>query len=147
MATKLDIKLNTVGAIMTSRVVTIEMDDSLQVIQDVFRRVKFHHLVVVDEGKIVGIISDRDFFKAISPFVNTLSETNRDRATLEKRAHQIMSHYPITVRKSCMIEKAARMMLERGISCLPVTHADGTVEGILTWKDLFKVFLQPESYS
>ena len=147
MATKLDIRLNTVGAIMTSRVVTIEMDDSLQVIQDVFRRVKFHHLVVVDEGKIVGIISDRDFFKAISPFVNTLSETNRDRATLEKRAHQIMSHYPITVRKSCPIEKAAKTMLERGISCLPVTHADGTVEGVLTWKDLFKVFLQPESDS
>jgi acetoin utilization protein AcuB len=147
MATKLDIKLNTVGAIMTSRVVTIEMDDSLQVIQDVFRRMKFHHLVVVDEGKIVGLISDRDFFKAISPFVDTFSETNRDRATLEKRAHQIMSHYPITVLKSCPIDKAARMMLERGVSCLPVTNSDRTVEGILTWKDLFKVFLPPESDS
>lgn len=144
MVTKLDIKVNTVGAIMTSRVVTIKMDDSLQVIQDVFRRMKFHHLIVVDEGKIAGIISDRDFFKAISPFVNTLSETNRDRATLEKRAHQIMSHSPITVLKSCPIEHAARMMLERGVSCLPVTNADHTVEGILTWKDLFKVFLPPE---
>ena len=132
---------------MTSRVVTIEMDDSLQVIQDVFRKVKFHHLIVVDEGKIVGIISDRDFFKAISPFVNTLSETNRDRATLDKRAHQIMSHYPLTVLKSCPIEKAAKMMLERGVSCLPITNADHMVEGILTWKDLFKVFLQPESDS
>ena len=90
MATKLGIRLNRVSAIMTSRVVTVEMDDSLQVIQDIFRQVKYHHLVVVDEGKIVGIISDRDFFKAISPFVGTLSETNRDQATLEKRAHQIM---------------------------------------------------------
>ena len=147
MATKLNLRVKTVGAIMTSRVVTIEMDDSLKVIQDVFRRVKFHHLVVVDEGKIVGIISDRDFFEAISPFVNTLSETNRDRATLEKRAHQIMSHYPVTVLKSCPIEKAAKMMLERGVSCLPVTNSDGMVEGVLTWKDLFKVFLHPESDS
>ena len=144
MAMLLDLRLKTVGAIMTSRVVTIEMDDSLEVIQSVFRRVKFHHLVVVDEGKIVGIISDRDFFKAISPFVNTLSETNRDRATLEKRAHQIMSHYPTTVRKSCPIEKAANMMLERGLSCLPVTNNEGIVEGILTWKDLVKAFLQSE---
>ncbi len=126
---------------MVSRVVTIEMDDSLQVIQEVFRKVKFHHLIVVDEGKAVGIISDRDFFKAISPFVGTISETNRDRATLEKRAHQIMSHFPITVLKSCPIEKAARMMLERGVSCLPVTNNDGIVEGVLTWKDLFKAFL------
>jgi len=144
MVANLDIKVNTVGAIMTSRVVTIGMDDSLKVIEGVFRRVKFHHLVVVDEGKIVGLLSDRDFFKAISPFVNTVSETERDRATMEKRAHQIMSHNPITVLKSCPIEKAARMMLEWGVTCLPVTNADRTVEGILTWKDLFKVFLPPE---
>ncbi len=129
---------------MVSRVVTIEMDDSLQVIQGVFSKVKFHHLIVVDEGKAVGIISDRDFFKAISPFVGTLSETNRDRATLEKRAHQIMSHFPITVLKSCPIEKAAMIMLERGVSCLPVTNNDGMLEGVLTWKDLFKAFLPSE---
>ena len=129
---------------MTSRVVTIEMDDSLQVIQEVFRKVKFHHLVVVDEGKIVGIISDRDFFKAISPFVNTISETVRDRATLEKRAHQIMSRNPLTVPKTCLIEHAAQTMLKRGVSCLPVTNADGMVKGILTWKDIFKAFLQSE---
>jgi len=147
VATQLDVRLKTVGAIMTSCVVTIEMDDSLQVIQDIFRRVQFHHLVVVDKGKIVGIISDRDFFKAISPFVNTLSETNRDRATPEKRAHQIMSHSPIPVLKSCPIEKATKMMLERGVSCLPVTNSDCMVEGILTWKDLFKAFLRHNSDS
>lgn len=147
MTTQLDLRLKRVGAIMTSRVVTIEMDDTLQVIQDVFRKVKFHHLLVVDEEKIVGIISDRDFFKALSPFVNTLSETDRDRATLEKRAHQIMSYYPVTVLKSCPIEKAAKMMLEQNISCLPVTNPDGTVAGILTWKDLFKTFFSPESDS
>ncbi|MDH5564915.1 MAG: CBS domain-containing protein [Nitrospirota bacterium] len=144
MGTQLELRVKTVGAIMTSRVVTIEMDDSLQVIQEVFRKVKFHHLVVVDEGKIVGIISDRDFFKAISPFVNTISETNRDRATLEKRAHQIMSRNPHTVLKTCLIEHAALMMLKRGVSCLPVINADGMVEGILTWKDLFKAFLRSE---
>ena len=132
---------------MTSRVATIEMDDTLQVIQDVFWKVKFHHLVVVDEGRVVGIISDRDFFKAISPFMHTVSEAVRDGATLEKRAHQIMSHYPITVLKSCPIEKAANIMLERGFSCLPVTNPDHIIEGILTWKDLCKGFLQADAHS
>jgi acetoin utilization protein AcuB len=147
MTTQLDSRIQTVGAIMTSRVVTIEMDDSLEVIRDIFRKVKFHHLIVVDGDKIVGVISDRDFLKAISPYVDTMSETNRDRATLEKRAHQIMSHYPSTVLQSCPIEKAAKIILERGISCLPVTNAEGIVEGIITWKDLFKAFLQSESDS
>lgn len=144
MSTQLDVRVKTVGAIMTSRLVTIEMDDSLRVIQDVFRQVKFHHLVVADEGKLVGMLSERDFLKAISPFVNTLSETERDQATMEKRVHQIMSLHPHTVLKSCPIEKAAKMMLERGVSCLPVTNSDGMVEGILTWKDLIKVFFRQD---
>ena len=57
----------TVGEIMSSKVVTVEMDDSLEVIRDIFRKVKFHHLIVVDGKKIVGIITDRDLLKAISP--------------------------------------------------------------------------------
>ncbi|MCZ6799707.1 MAG: CBS domain-containing protein [Nitrospirae bacterium] len=143
MTTETTPKLQTVGAIMTSRVVTIAMDDSLEVLRNIFQKVKFHHLIVADEGKIVGVISDRDFFKAISPYVGTMSETLRDRATLEKRAHQIMSPSPVTVQKNCPIQQAARLMLDRSISCLPVILSDGTIAGVVTWKDVFKVFLDP----
>jgi len=142
MITETALGLITVGEIMTSKVVTVEMDDSLEVIRDIFRKVKFHHLIVVEGEKIVGVISDRDFLKAISPYVNTMSETNRDRATLEKRAHQIMSHYPVTVQKSCQIQTAAKLMLDRRVSCLPVTRPDGTIGGVVTWKDVFRAFLE-----
>jgi acetoin utilization protein AcuB len=142
MITETALELITVGEIMTSKVVTIEMDDSLEVIRDIFRKVKFHHLIVVDGEKIIGVISDRDFLKAISPYVDTMSETDRDRTTLEKRAHQIMSHYPATVKKSCQIQTAARLMLDRRISCLPVTSPNGIIEGVVTWKDVFKAFLE-----
>ena len=142
MTTETALGLITVGEIMTSKVVTIEMDDSLAVIRDIFRKVKFHHLIVVDGAKIVGLITDRDFLKAISPYVDTLSETNRDRATLEKRAHQIMSHYPVTVQKSCQIQRAAKLMLDRRVSCLPVTRSNGIIVGVVTWKDVFKAFLE-----
>ena len=97
--------------IMTSRVVTIGMDDSLEVIREIFKKVRFHHLLVVDNEKLVGVISDRDVLKAISPYVGTMSETDRDRATLNKRVHQIMSHHPVTVRHSCSLQEAAQLML------------------------------------
>ncbi|MEJ2230553.1 MAG: CBS domain-containing protein [Nitrospirales bacterium] len=130
-----------IGEIMTARVVTIEMDDSLEVVRDIFRKVRFHHLLVVDNEKLVGIISDRDVLKAISPYVGTMSETDRDRATLNKRAHQIMAHHPLTVRQSCPLQEAAQLMLIRGVSCLPVTTIDGVIQGIVTWKDVFRAFL------
>ncbi len=131
----------TVGEIMTTRVVTVEMDDSLEVIRDIFRKVKFHHLLVVDNERLVGVISDRDLLKAISPYVGTMSEMTRDRATLEKRAHQIMSHYPYTIRKYCSLQEATQLILRKGVSCLPVTTPEKYIEGIVTWKDLFKAHL------
>ena len=132
---------DSVEEIMTTRVVTVEMDDSLEILRDIFRKVRFHHLLVVENEKLVGVISDRDLLKALSPNIGTMSETARDRATLDKRAHQIMSHYPIAIRKSCTIEEATRVMLRRGVSCLPVTNPKKRIEGIVTWKDLFKAHL------
>ncbi len=130
-----------IGRIMATRVVTIEMDDSLEVVRDIFKKVRFHHLLVVDNQKLVGIISDRDMLKAVSPFVGTMSETTRDQATLNKRAHQIMSHHPVTVRSSCSLQEAAQLILARGVSCLPVTTMNGEVLGIVTWKDVLRAIL------
>ncbi|MDT3776982.1 CBS domain-containing protein [Nitrospira sp. MA-1] len=126
---------------MATRVVTIEMDDSLEVVRDIFKKVRFHHLLVVDNQQLVGIISDRDMLKAVSPFVGTMSETTRDRATLNKRAHQIMSHHPVTVCSFCSLQEAAQLMLARGVSCLPVTTKNGEVLGIVTWKDVLRAVL------
>ncbi|GJL60613.1 MAG: CBS domain-containing protein [Nitrospirales bacterium] len=144
---ELETKARVIGRIMTIRVVTIEMDDSLEVVRDIFKKVQFHHLLVVDNEKLVGIISDRDMLKAVSPFVGTLSETTRDRATLNKRAHQIMTHHPVTVRSSCSLQDAAELMLAQGVSCLPVTTIDGVVLGIITWKDVLRAILDSQGIS
>jgi acetoin utilization protein AcuB len=133
--------------IMTSRVVTIEMDDSLEVIREIFKKVRFHHLLVVDNEKLVGVISDRDALKAISPYVGTMSETDRDGATLNKCAHQIMSHHPVTVRHSCSLQEAAQLMLIRGVSCLPVTTVDGVIQGVVTWKDMVRAVLNSNGFT
>ena len=132
----------TVARLMTTRVVSVEMDDSLEMVQDIFRKVKFHHLLVVEQGVLVGIISDRDLLKAVSPYVGTMSETSRDRATLQKRAHQIMAHHPTTIRSFATIHEAAQLMIKRGVSCLPVLSKDRKVLGVITWKDLLKGFLE-----
>ncbi len=131
-----------VGAIMTTRVVTVELDDSLRVIREIFANVRFHHLLVVEQRKLFGVISDRDLFKATSPFLNTLSEQTRDASTLKRKAHQIMSRRLITVSKETSLVDAVRLLIRKNISCLPVVSPDGRVEGIVTWKDLLKAYFQ-----
>jgi acetoin utilization protein AcuB len=109
--------------------------------REILENVNFHHLLVVEGQKLVGIMSDRDILKTISPFLNTFSEHERDLALLNKRVHQIMTHRPITVHKDASIETAASLLLDNNISCLPVTTPKGEVEGIVTWKDVLRFYV------
>lgn len=125
-----------VDEIMTRKVVTVELDEKLEAIREIFAHFGFHHLLVVEKQVLVGVISDRDLLRALSPFLNTISEEKRDREILKKKAHQIMSRKLISIDKDTSIEVAAKKLLENNISCLPVISPKGEVEGIVTWKDI-----------
>lgn len=127
--------------IMSRQLVTVRMDDRLSHVKQLFLEHHFHHLLVVDQAKLVGVISDRDLFKATSPNIGTLSETDRDLASLNKRAHQIMSRNPITATTDMPIETAAKLLIEKNISCLPVVSAGNKLAGILSWKDILRSLL------
>jgi acetoin utilization protein AcuB len=133
----------TVGDIMTRRLVTVGMDDTLGVVRMLFGAHRFHHLLVLEGRKLAGVISDRDLLKALSPRLGTPNETARDRATLNRHAHQIMSRRPVTVPRDWGIEAAARRMLEAKVSSLPVVSAgvDDVLVGIVTWKDLLRALM------
>ena len=131
-----------VEEIMTRRVVTVEMDDRLAAISDIFDNVRFHHILVVTRGgRLRGVISDRDVLKHLSPFLGTPSEQTRDTTLLRKPAHQIMTRKPVTATPQTPVAKAADIFIHDKISCLPVTDADGTVLGIVTWRDILRACL------
>ncbi len=134
-----------ISSIMTYNVVTVEMDDSIEIIRDIFNNFEFHHLLVLENQKLVGVISDRDFLKTLSPFLDTPSQKRRDFAILKKRVHQIMSRIPITIDAETSIEEAGNLLLENNISCLPVISPQGSVEGIVTWKDILRFNMENTS--
>ncbi len=131
-----------VEEIMTRRVVTVEMDDSLATIREIFDNVRFHHILVVSrDGQLRGVISDRDVLKHLSPFLGTPSEQTRDMTLLRKPAHQIMTRKPVTATPQTPVTKAAHIFVHDKISCLPVTDAEGKVLGIITWRDILRTCL------
>ena len=123
---------------MTSKVVCVELDDSLQVVKEIFDNTRFHHLLVVDDHKLRGVISDRDLLKSISPHIGSASETERDAATLRKRAHQIMSRSLVTLHPDASLEDVVEVFTSCRISCVPIVDQHGNVEGIVSWRDLLK---------
>jgi acetoin utilization protein AcuB len=133
-----------VGSIMTARVVTVEMDDRLEVVKKIFDTLKFHHLLVVDDRKkLTGIVSDRDLLKALSPHIGSAAETARDIATLDKRVHQIMSRKPLTLHPGADVSEAVALFLENRISCIPIVNPDFKPVGILSWRDVMKLLGSP----
>ena len=106
-------------------------------VRDFFASAPFHHLLVIEEEHLVGILSDKDLYKALSPFLGSGSENQRDRDNLQRRVHQIMTRSPVTVSPQSSIAEACDLLLTHGISCLPVLE-NGQVVGIVTWRDLLR---------
>lgn len=124
--------------IMTSKLVSVEPDDSLEEIKRLFDNVPFHHLLVVEKGKLVGIVSDRDLFKALSPAVGTAAETRRDAALLHKKAHQIMTRKPTSLSPQQTIKDALDLFNSQRFSCIPIVDKHNKPVGVVSWRDIMR---------
>jgi acetoin utilization protein AcuB len=124
--------------LMTKRVVTVGFDDTLETVKEIFEQAGFHHLLVVDEGALQGVVSDRDLLRALSPFIGSVVETVRDTGTLSKQVHQIMSRKPITLGPDASVADAVRLFLAHSISCIPIVDSEFAPIGIVSWRDILR---------
>lgn len=124
--------------VMTKPPVTIGMDTRLGEIKRIFEARKFHHLLVVDDDILVGVISDRDLLKSISHNVGKREETAQDLATLNKTAKQIMTRKLITLTPGATIFDAVSTFNRHPISCIPVVDNDKKPVGSISWRDIMR---------
>ncbi len=124
--------------IMSKPVVTVSLDDTLHVVKEIFKNANFHHLLVVEAGKLYGVLSDRDLLKCISPFIGTVQETAHDKFTLNKKVHQIMTRKPITLTPLADVYEAISLFNQHSISCIPIVNEKGAPVGIVSWRDIFR---------
>lgn len=124
--------------IMSKTVVTVNMDDSLKTVKEIFDKTRFHHLLVTEADKLFGVISDRDLLKTLSPNIGTIAETSRDTAALNRKAHQIMTRKPITLMAHADIFDAIKIFSHHKISCIPIVDKENRITGIISWRDILK---------
>lgn len=124
--------------LMTTPVVSVSMDTKFVEIRHLMELHKIHHLPVVDQGKLVGIISDRDMLRVLSPFLGTAGEMQRDVDSFQKVAHQIMTRQPICVSQEDSVDAVLAWLTTVDISCVLVTDKEQLLKGIITWRDLLK---------
>jgi len=126
----------TIEKLMQRRIVTISPDETLGHVRELFRSHRFHHLLVVENRRLIGMISDRDLLRNLSPFVgNALNERSQDLATLNRKAHQIMTRRIVSATADMKLIEAIELILKHSVSCIPVLDARGEPIGILSGRD------------
>lgn len=124
--------------IMTKSVISVGVQDSLATVREIFANAGFHHLLVVEGDELIGVVSDRDLLRAMSPNIGTPLETPEDALTLEKRVYQIMSTNLILLTEDACIGDAVNMFNNHTISCIPVVDKQQRPVGIISWRDILR---------
>lgn len=130
-----------VSEIMTRKLITVAPHTTVQELQPLFKKHRLHHLLVVENHKLLGIVSDRDVLRNISPFAHTSAADKKDVFTLSRKAEQIMNKNIVSVGPQTGIREACAMLLDNGVSLLPVIDSSGLI-GVLSWKDILRHFLR-----
>ena len=126
---------------MTRNVVTVDAEDSMHDALAVLKESGHHLLPVMEDGRLVGILSDGDLKTASPSKATTLDIRELVYLTSRIRVRQLMSPAPVCVGPDATIEEAAEVLTEKRFQGLPVTDGDGMLVGIITKSDIFRVLL------
>lgn len=126
---------------MTKHPVTVTIDATVGEVDRLMKKNKFHRMIVTDNEKIVGYLSDRDIMR-VSPSPATTLSKYEIRSLLDKLSvRDIMQKKVITVNEDATIEEAALIMYQNKVGGLPVVTDVGAVVGIITATDILKTFV------
>jgi len=126
---------------MTSDVVTIDEDTSMMKAFQIMKENSIRRLPVMRQGKLIGIVTDRDIKDASPSKATTLVIHELYYLLSELKIKDIIKKNIITIGPEETVEKATVKMLEHRISGLPVVDDSGSVVGIITQRDISKVLV------
>jgi acetoin utilization protein AcuB len=140
--------------IMTSKVFTVEQHDLIDRVFFLIHYEKVRHLPVVEKGKVIGIVSDRDMYKAMGPKSNssaieaTSSQGSTELHVIPKKVQNIMRRGVLTVNPDTYVSEAAAIMADNKVGALPVVNKDtNKLVGIISSTDILRVFSKLEKAS
>jgi CBS domain-containing protein len=123
--------------IMSSDIKTIGRNDDLLTAEHLMATQHCRHLPVVEDEAVVGLVTQRDLFKAAMPSAMRYGEKAEQAFLRSVRVKEIMVYPVITIAPTAPVGDAIDLILERGIGCLPVVN-NGKLVGIVTKTDLLR---------
>lgn len=139
--TLLDFLSMKVKDLMTSEIIAVDLDTNLLKVKDIFDSNSFHHLPVVKNGLVVGIISKSDLLLMMDWGVRLGirgSEVRNEMLLKSNLAVDIMTHNIMTVLPTDTLQYCLDVFLENYFRALPVVDEDKNLCGIITSYDILR---------
>ena len=128
-----------VTEIMTKAPLTVTPSETVAQADELMTSNKIRQLPIVDENRLVGIITDRDIRSFLSASLLERPET-REKA-LNTKVREIMTTSPITLSPDDDLEEAVELLIEEKIGGIPVVDDVEDLVGIVTYVDVLRCFL------
>lgn len=124
---------------MTKKVITIGRHEPIRNAWILMEKCRIHHLPVVEEGKLVGIISDKDLDRAL-PSITEFKDREKLKLVLNTVSVDLVMSRPVrTITPDSDVRMVAGIFMENKFRCFPVM-ANGALVGIVTATDLLRFF-------
>lgn len=138
-----------VGQVMTREVYIVTPDTTFDKVEEIFAAHDFHHLPVVEDGVLAGIISKSDLLLLSNAFPLDDPERRRERNNaLFSRilAGEIMTRQVVRLKADMPVSVAVGIFLENMFHAMPVVDEDDALVGILTTLDLLRLAYTPQRH-
>ncbi len=126
---------------MTSNPITINSTATIADASELMRSNQFRRLPVVDNGKLVGLVTDRDLRAVSASPATTLSIFELNYLLAKMQIKDIMQKKVVTIQADATVEEAALLLYNHKIGGLVVVDEKGAVSGVITETDIFKCFV------
>lgn len=141
-------KTTTVGQIMTTQVITLQPEDTMDKVKKIFDAHNIHHIPIVAANKVVGIISKSDYLKLLHGFTlfkTSKSDTYNAAVLRSLLVREVMTKQVAKLNPDDSLETAAGFFRENLFHALPVVDEEGNLVGIVTTYDLLNYAYSSET--
>lgn len=125
--------------LMTEAPVTIGPKATVREAARLLDTLDIRHLPVVnDEHELIGMLSDRDLRSLSIPAYGGAQHTGNVRTVLDASVSSVMTSDVISVEEETDAKELVELMLDFKVGAIPVTDADGTLVGIVSYIDVLR---------
>ena len=130
-------KEGVVREIMTGSPVTLKPEDTFDLANNVISLGRIRHIPVVKDGRLVGLLSERDLIGAAATTIFGLKQKRKSALLKTVLIKDVMKKRVISVKLDTPIKDAAQLMADKKIGCVTVVES-GTLVGLLTTTDILR---------